>query len=267
MKRIVWSTDIHLNFVEQSMLDQYIGRLADAAPDHVVISGDIAESNSVVDHLAELNDRLDCTISFVLGNHDFYYGSIAQVRDDVRRLCWQRKGLIYLSEGQCVEIAEGVGMVGHDGWADARIGDYERSMIMMNDYRLIDELAGLGKQERWPVLKALGDEAATALRRSLPPALDRFAHVFCITHVPPLRGACWYNGRISDDEWAPHFTCKAVGDVLLEITPQYPQSDVTVLCGHTHSTGECHPLPNMRILTGGAEYGFPAVNQVFQVET
>ena len=86
MKRIVWSTDIHLNFVEPAALDEYIGRLVDASPDIVLISGDIADSRSVVDQLALLDDRLDCAIYFVLGNHDFYHSSIAQVREDGAQL-------------------------------------------------------------------------------------------------------------------------------------------------------------------------------------
>ena len=263
MKRIIWSTDIHLNFVEPAAFDEYIGRLVDASPDIVLISGDIADSGSVVEHLALLDDRLDCAIYFVLGNHDFYHSSIAQVREDVRRLCAEREKLVYLTDEPSLEVSPNVGLIGHDGWADARIGDYERSMVMMNDYLLIDDFAGLDKEARWPVLKALGDAAATAIRRSLTRTLDRYEHVFVVTHVPPLREACWYNGRISDDEWAPHFTCKAMGDALLEIARQYPERQLTVLCGHTHSSGVCHPLPHMQIITGGAEYGFPAINQVF----
>ena len=57
------------------------------------------------------------------------------------------------------------------------------------------------------------------------------------THLPPLREACWHEGQISDDEWAPHFTCKAIGDVLLEIVPDFPDREVSVYCGHTHSPG------------------------------
>ncbi len=87
--------------------------------------------------------------------------------------------------------------------------------------------------------------------------------VYVLTHVPPMREACWYNGRISDDEWAPHFTCRAVGDVLLEVVREHPKRQVTVLCGHTHGAGESWPLKNLRLLTGGAEYGFPGVNRLF----
>jgi len=265
MKRLVWSTDIHLNFVDPPVLDEYFERLVDAAPDAVLISGDIAESGSLLGYLKLLSDHLDCRIYFVLGNHDFYYGSIEQVRDEVRQLCRDHPKLVYLTDGPVVEISARVGLVGHDGWADGRIGDYERSMVMMNDYRLIKQFVGLGKEQRWSLMKALGDQAATAVRQVLSQAMARYERVIFVTHIPPLREACWYNGRVSDDEWAPHFTCKAVGDVMLEIARQYPDCQLTALCGHTHSSGEAHPLARVTIITGGAEYGFPSVNQVFQV--
>ncbi len=264
--RLAWSTDIHLNFVEPDVLDQYIQQLNDTSADAVLVSGDIAEADSIVDWLTELDARVYCPIFFVLGNHDYYRGSIAQVRQAVRQLCAEREKLVYLSESPLVELSPQLALVGHDGWADGRIGDYERSMISMSDDYLIEDLKGLSKRDRWTVLKSLGDEAASWARQHLPRAIERYSEVFFVTHVPPLRAACWYNGRISDDEWAPHFTCKAMGDVLLECARQYTKCDLTVLCGHTHGAGECQVLPQMRVLTGGAEYGFPAVNQVFRLD-
>jgi predicted phosphohydrolase len=231
----------------------------------LLIGGDIAEATDVVHYLEVLDHHLTRPIYFVLGNHDFYFGSIHRVRQDVRASCASSDNLVYLTDAGVIELSDGVGLVGHDGWADARIGDYERSMIMMNDYRLIEELAGVTKEERWPLLQALGDAAAAAVRRVLPLALERYELVYFLTHVPPLREACWHEGRISNDEWAPHFTCKAVGDAVLEIMQDYPQRELTVLCGHTHGSGEAHPLPNVWIFTGAAVYGFPAINRVITV--
>ena len=79
-----------------------------------------------------------------------------------------------------------------------------------------------------------------------------------LTHVPPFREACWHRGQISDDDWLPHFACRAVGEVLVEAMAAHPECEMTVLCGHTHSPGEAQVLPNLRVLTGGAEYGRPA---------
>ncbi len=85
-----------------------------------------------------------------------------------------------------------------------------------------------------------------------------------LTHIPPLREACWHDGKISDDDWAPFFTCRAVGDAILEIMADHPRQQLTVLCGHTHGAGVAHPLPNVEILTGGAKYGHPAVQRIFE---
>jgi hypothetical protein len=85
------------------------------------------------------------------------------------------------------------------------------------------------------------------------------------THVPPFRESCWHEGQVSNDDWLPLFTCKAVGDVLVEAMAAAPDQKMTVLCGHAHGGGEAEILPNLRVLTGGARYGNPAVQQVIGV--
>lgn len=263
MMRVLWLTDIHLNFAVPPRTREFVQSVRAAEPDVVLLTGDIAEADDVTDYLAMLADALPCPIYFVLGNHDFYFGSITGVRQRIHELCQKTPNLRYLTQRDVEELAPTVGLVGHDGWADGRVGDYERSYIMMNDYKLIAELSNVGKADRWPLLKALGDEAAAHIRRVLPVALAKYTKVILATHVPPLRAACWHQGEISDDEWAPHFVCQAVGDAILEIMPKWPLRELTVLCGHTHGAGECRPLPNVHILTGGAEYGAPAIVREF----
>ena len=79
--------------------------------------------------------------------------------------------------------------------------------------------------------------------------------------MPPFREACIYEGKISNDDWLPHFSCKAVGDVLRDIMSQHPQRNLTVLCGHTHGSGTADILPNLRVHTGAAVYGEPAIQK------
>src|SRR5438874_8164912 len=98
-------------------------------------------------------------------------------------------------------------------------------------------------------MQELGDEASAYLRSVLPEALRRFRHVIVLTHVPPFREACWHQGRISTDDYLPHFTCKAAGDALREAMAAQPDRQMTVLCGHTHGEGEARILPNLRVLT------------------
>jgi 3',5'-cyclic AMP phosphodiesterase CpdA len=266
MKRIAWLTDIHLNFLLAAQLQSFLGELRAARPDAVLLSGDIGESHSVCGYLEQLSDGIAVPIYFVLGNHDFYHGSIAETRGRVLQLGTRHANLHYLLGEDFVQLTPHVGLVGHDGWADGRLGDYPRSLVEMHDHKLISELAPHDKLSRWEVLKQLGEQAAVHLHRVLPLAFQSYRDVVLLTHVPPFREACWHAGALSDDQWAPHFTCQAVGAVLLECMAAHPDQRLTVLCGHTHGRGECQPLKNLQVFTGGAEYGHPIIERVLELD-
>ncbi len=263
--RLAWLSDIHLNFIDSPAAERFYASVCETKADAVMLTGDIGEARSVIPWLERMDDALQRPIYFVLGNHDFYGGSIAAVRLAASELRKRRPNLIYLTAAGAMPLTETTALIGDDGWADARLGKYETSYVMMNDYRLIEELAPYTKFERWGKLKQLGDEAADNIRSALPKALEKFPHVLLATHVPPLREACWHEGQLSDDEWTPHFTCRAMGDAILEAAHRYPHRTITVYCGHTHSSGICRPAPNVTIHTGGAKYGFPGVQEMLKV--
>lgn len=266
MPRVAWLTDLHLNFVEEAARFSFYDELQQLDVDAFLLSGDVGEAASVTKYLGELDSTVQRPLYFVLGNHDFYFGSIDEVRRRVSELCAQRPQLVYLTEAGVQPLSDQSALVGHDGWADARIGDYERSYVMMNDYRLIQELAGISKQERWPRLQALGDAAAEATRLRLEAAFETHPRAVLLTHVPPWREACWHEGHLSDDEWAPHFTCQAMGHMVEEVMRARPDCEVTVLCGHTHSSGQAQIADNIRVWTAGAVYGQPALHRVLELE-
>ena len=262
--RILWMTDLHLDFVSAAQVSEFLAQAAAQRPDAVLVGGDMGQSHNFDLYLAEMADAFSCPVYFVLGNHDFYGSSIAAVRARAAALANGSK-LGWLTRAGIVKLSAHTGLIGHDGWADGRLGSYATSSVMLNDYVLIEELARLDPAARLKVLNRLGDEAAAHLGRVLPAALARFGHVILLTHAPPFRAACWHEGRISNEEWLPHMTCQAVGEVLTMIMRQHPQKQLTVLCGHTHSSGEARPLKNVRVLTGGAVYGSPAVTQILEL--
>ena len=51
----------------------------------MVITGDIAESDSLGTSLMVMDALVGRPIYFVLGNHDFYHGSVAATRSAVAR--------------------------------------------------------------------------------------------------------------------------------------------------------------------------------------
>ncbi|MCA9186608.1 MAG: metallophosphoesterase [Pirellulaceae bacterium] len=265
MPKLVWLTDIHLNFVSDNEVAAFLETVKNEMPDAVLVGGDIGEAHSLAKYLEQMAHAWPCRVYFVLGNHDFYHGSLAGVRQMTRELCQRYDNLVYLSDSEPIALTDHLALIGHDGWADARVGDYMRSVVMMNDYRLIDELSHLSKEERWDVLLGLGNEAAEYVQQALTKALEAYPRVLFLTHVPPLRDACWYDGKISDDEWAPHFTCMAVGHTLIDLMRIYPDRSLTVFCGHTHGEGICNPLPNITIHTGRAQYGQPAITKILDV--
>jgi 3',5'-cyclic AMP phosphodiesterase CpdA len=259
VRRLAWATDVHLNFLSAKGMDAFCEALRREEPDAVLITGDIAEAPTVDPLLSLLAAELKTPIYFVLGNHDFYRGSIPRVRAVVTELSRRSPWLSWLPAAGVVSLQPDVALVGVDGWADGRLGDYVRSPVQLNDYVLIAELAGLDRAARLERLNQLGDAEAARLQELLSEALEHHRRVIVGTHVPPFREACWHGGRLSNDDWLPHFTCRAVGEVLRRAAVSHPDQEIRVLCGHTHGAGTAEILPNLKVVTGGAEYGEPRV--------
>ena len=266
MKRIAWLTDIHMDFLSEPERSAFSDNLAALSPDAILLGGDISTARDLTVQLSRLHDATSATIHFVLGNHDYYHGSIGQLRREIVEYCRTRPRLRYLTSLDMESLSPHVGLVGHDGWGDAREGNFAGSSVRLQDDALIAELIGLGSADRRRLLEALGDEAADHVRRVLPVACDRYRDVILLTHVPPFRQAAWHEGRLSDDDWAPFFTCAAMGQAILEVMSQRPDCRLTVLCGHTHSAGTTQPLTNVQVLTGAAEYGHPAIQRIFEFD-
>ena len=58
----------------------------------------------------------------------------------------------------------------------------------------------------------------------------------------------------------------AAGCVLRDLMRSYPDRELLVLCGHSHGSGETRILKNLRVLTGGAEYGRPILQQILKID-
>lgn len=264
-KTLVWLTDLHLDALDREQQQQFFNLIRDQHHDAILIGGDISNGSSSLMHLRKLVSLSEKPVYFVLGNHDYYHESIAKMRSLAEEIGVEFPHVHYLTTAGIIPWNSSVGIIGHDGWADGRAGDFLRSPVMLNDYFLIQELTGLTPDERLKKLNELGSEAAEYLREKLVRAFLRYERVILLTHAPPFREACLYEGRVCDDNWAPHFVCQILGDDLLEIAKKYPDHQLLVLSGHSHSRADIQVLPNLRVLVGHSELGLPAIQGILHV--
>ncbi len=263
--RLVWVTDPHLNHVSAKARDAWIQQVASHGPDGVVICGDISEGDDVVLQLNAISRQIAAPIYFVLGNHDFYGSSIAQTRQNVIRASRAQPGLRYLTDCPAIEIGGGCFVVGEDGWGDATEGDYEESYVHLNDFRLIKDFVRFPPNHWKQQLEQLGKESADRLEAKLSELPSDTREVLVVTHVPPYRQACWYQGRTTDENWAPFFVCGQLGQKVIQAAQSRPDCQFTILCGHTHHAGVAAISVNLVVYTGAAEYGKPEIEGLIDI--
>lgn len=264
--KAAWLTDIHLNFLNNDKVDDFLKVLSKEPVDCFLMSGDIGEADSVIDYLKRIEKILEKPFYFVLGNHDFYRGAIKTVKSNISKLIKTSDQLIWLNKVEYIALTDETALIGHDSWADGRLGDFYGSTVELNDFHLISELRLVLKKDRIEAMRALADQAAEHFKKVLPLALETHRKIVLLTHVPPFKEATWHQGETSGDDWLPFFSCKTVGDVLKKIMEQHPSSEMTVLCGHCHSSGECQVLPNLKVFTGGVEYGSPKIQRILKIK-
>jgi len=264
--RVAWLTDIHLELVEPPRFEDLASEVSSAAPDAVLIGGDIATGLTLDVKLEALYDRIEAPIFFVLGNHDYYRTSVERARASAREAANRFDRLSWLGATGAVSLSDNTAIVGAGGWGDTRFGDFDASDVLLNDFLLISNLAGLERTALRQRLCKLGDECALRLESGIRAASQNHDHVVVLTHVPPFQRACLHEGQIAPPAWLPFFAWKAGGDCIKEAARENPDVRYTVLCGHTHCAAEVRIAENVLVYAGEAQYGKPHLQRVFEFD-
>lgn len=112
-------SDLHLGF---SLFDR-----PNNDADLVILAGDISRPREAVDWAL----RLDKPVLYVLGNHEFYGGSIDSVTEEFHRLCAGTS--IHVLDSSSV-VVDGVRFLGATLWTDFELfGDAEKRMAAMSE--------------------------------------------------------------------------------------------------------------------------------------
>lgn len=266
---LTWLTDIHLNFLDDDAREKFYEEIICTHCDAVLISGDIAEAPSLVALLKEMANQIKKPIYFVLGNHDYYRGQVNEMRETMITLTKAHELLCWLPASGMQILSHNTILIGQDGWADGRLGDYQNSPVSLNDSRMIADLFQqkiMGKPQLLTKMQQLADVDAKQLSMDLAQAIIQSPKkIIVLTHVPPFKEVCMHEGKISDDNWLPYFSSKVMGDVLLQAAEENPRIEFLVLCGHTHSEAHYQPLVNLTIKTGKAIYYQPNVQEIINI--
>jgi predicted phosphohydrolase len=274
MKTIVWATDLHLNYAGNNAIEHFLERVKANKPDGVILTGDLTEAPDLIPTLAYLEKGLEpIPVYFVLGNHDYYEGSIKDIRSSMELGYGPKssEGMRYLPACDPMALTLETALIGEDGWYDGGYGNWfgNNSVTMLSDITLIKELVteGNDKQILYQKIQNLAKESATWIKLKSNKAIDDgFKNVLIATHVPPFIYNAVFDprgpgsGKPSNENWLPGFASKIMGDCLLNLSEDNPEVMFTVLCGHSHGDATYSPRPNLTCKTGYALYGKPAMS-------
>jgi predicted MPP superfamily phosphohydrolase len=237
--------------------------------DVILLSGDIAEAPSIQPILKEMVDSIQRPIYFVLGNHDYYHGSVYSVRQEMTTLTKGEPLLFWLPGSGPQKLSKDVILLGQDCFADGRYGDYFNSRIVLNDSRMIIDLVQssiLGKYQLLQKMQQLADQDAYELKVSIEQAIHIYHpnKIIVLIHVPPFIEVCMHESKPSNNDFLPFFSSKVTGDVLIQVAKDYKDVEFLVLCGHTHNSGFFQPCENLIVKAGSAEYRRPIIQEVIE---
>jgi predicted phosphohydrolase len=264
--KLAWLSDIHLDQASEAAVAAMVEEGVRSGADVFCLTGDVSYSERLRQDLGMLTTAFGRPLCFVLGNHDYYYSSWEQTTMDVVDWCRSNPLALWLSHHPFVSLTPEVAVVGHDAWADGRLGDFQGIWKQVQDFYLVENLSNSYWEDCLQRMRDFADHAAEHLERVMAEALETHEAVVVLTHVPPFPEVALHEGAPLDEDWLPHYCCSAVGDSLRRVMLSKPDRAALVLCGHTHSAGKASILPNLLCLSGSAEYGRPRLQGLYDLD-
>lgn len=262
-KKLLWLSDLHLDQANHPLRYNLFKDLKNADYDAVLITGDTAASDSLAHHLSMLAAACDPKpLYFILGNHDFYMSDLKTTLKKVRELSSEISNLHHLQDLGVVWLTPDTALVGHHGWADARIGWGNKTYVRSPDHWCIDDFRILEKSARFDLMGKLGQESTRSIRRNLNAALLKATTLIVATHFPAFKTSAHYNGTPCGPCHTPHYVHASLGGMLIGTACQNLTKRFTVLSGHTHSEIRENILANLESRVAGTKRGYPQIQGI-----
>jgi Icc protein len=261
MTSFLWCSDLHLDHLGSKDYDDFLDRVAEEceSPDTILfITGDTTTGLRVErDHYA-LAKACGGRVMFVLGNHDRWNSSFANVENRIKAMTQTHAtNASFLDISDPIQIEPETFVVGDSGWYDGRNGLQGKSRFLMNDWFFIQEYLG---REPFQASAQFADACAARLEMKMRAAIAAGAmRLIVLTHVPPYVEACRHLGKPSDTYALPWFSSQVIGDALDQIAEEFFHVKIEVLCGHTHDQFYYKHKDNLTVHVAWSEYGDPRI--------
>jgi predicted phosphodiesterase len=231
-----WLTDTHFNFLSKEKLISYFIEIQSRHPDGIFLTGDISTGSQLIQHLQWMSGIIHCPIYFVLGNHDFYRSDFLTVNQSIISLMKTNKNLLYLNICDPITLSKNVGIIGDNGWYDARWREPHTSLVFCFDYFFIKDFRSLiFNKDRLSLVRQKADESALHIEFKLRDALKEYSTVYLLTHIPPWPESQNNWGGLESKFWMPYNSSKVTADMLLAIMDENPNKKLIILSGHVHA--------------------------------
>jgi Icc protein len=261
----LWLGDLHLDKADDKKRKRLLDTIHSSKSDCVIVSGDVSNSFDLQDHLTDMASACwPRPVYFVPGNHDYHGSSLAETEQVLEQMTKRIANFQYLNGKEIIPLGPGTCLIGLGGWADARAGYGQHTVIDTPDRHAIHDFRGMGRQQALQKMTELGRVSAAAIRKILPLALTKYEHVVIATHVPPYPTAVRYNDQPCGPAHLPHFSNLSVGLAILGIARVF-SSHITILAGHSHSGCTQNIQPNLTIRVGNARTGRPSVFELLKL--
>lgn len=263
MNRLVLGSDLHLDHVSPEERKEFLERVAKECndPDCVLLlTGDLTSYKTLYEHIDLVAQAARGRVLYVLGNHDLWGGSFADVNRVLLPHAREDGHAVFMDVVDRVQLEDDLCVVGDSGWYDGRNGEQGNPRFIMNDWFFIREYrANQTKTER--ALSAdIADARAKVIDKKLRAAVEAGnKRVIFLTHVPPWVESCRYMGRPSDTYALPWFSSRVIADTIDQVAAEHPDVKFEVLCGHTHDHYKYRRADNLHVYVTGAAYGAPYV--------
>ncbi len=266
IKTLLWLSDLHLDRLEYREQKQFIRQLLVARYDACLITGDLSNAAYLEWHLEQISKAgAYRPVYFVLGNHDYFGSSFANVESILTRVCARHTNLVPLGHGEIVALSEATALIGHRGWYDGRAGAGDKTPIECPDRTQIDDFSGLGRRDFFEKLEILGRDSAKYIRQVLPVALRSYSNVMIGTHVPPFTQALNHQERFCDWNRQPYFANRAAGNAIWGMAQKCSNQNITVYAGHSHAPVSLCLGHNLSIHVAEASHGRVSVGQLLKI--